>query len=342
MSSGDKAVTLGGRVEGSRIKMWLLVRPNRPVLAGGLSVLVFTVLVLLSTVSPAPMRRVIDSTDALWWVFSPMLTAIITAVALVVTFNQLVLSQELGALGDQRQRMQGAIDFRRDLEPSLSTDVAPSDPATFMWAILESIHRLAAELDGSVKEVDQAPARAVRALGTDLSENARTVASNLEGARFGTFEVIRHTLGFNYSAKLHRTRELLATDGDDLDVATTDRLEELETLLEFYGPAREHLKTMYFQWELINLSRAMLYASVPALVVALSMLLYVDTVGVTGATLGVDNVVWLVCAAVTITLTPFFLLVSYVLRIATVAKRTLAIGPFVLRSTDPPDDFTIE
>jgi hypothetical protein len=62
------------------------------------------------------------------------------------------------------------------------------------------------------------------------------------------------------------------------------------------------------------------------------MILYAtDPAAVTGATLGVDDLVLLVSAATAIALSPFAILLSYVLRIVTVAKRTLAIGPFVLQ-----------
>ena len=69
------------------------------------------------------------------------------------------------------------------------------------------------------------------------------------------------------------------------------------------------------------------------------MILFVsDIETVTGVTLGVDNLLWLVSGAVSLALVPFMLLLSYILRIATVAKRTLAIGPFILRESDRSDD----
>jgi len=37
---------------------------------------------------------------------------------------------------------------------------------------------------------------------------------------------------------------------------------------------------------------------------------------------------------VTVSMLPFTLLLSYILRIVTVTKRTLSIGPFILRETD--------
>jgi hypothetical protein len=69
------------------------------------------------------------------------------------------------------------------------------------------------------------------------------------------------------------------------------------------------------------------------------MILFVgnpDTIS--GATFAVDNLVWVTSAAVAVALLPFVLLLSYVLRIATVAKRTLAMGPFVLRASERTGD----
>ncbi|MBX0294618.1 hypothetical protein [Haloarcula nitratireducens] len=113
-----------------------------------------------------------------------------------------------------------------------------------------------------------------------------------------------------------------------------DTLEELITTLELFSPLREHIKTMYFQWELVDLSRRVIYAAVPALTIVYAVPFYVDATTFPGATLGIDNLVWLVSAGITIGTIPFFVLLSYVLRIATIAKRTLAIGPTVLRTSE--------
>lgn len=332
MSESTADDTMRDRIDETAFKFWLLTRMDRHVLAGTISVAVFIALIALSTVAPTPMRRVVESSNALWWVFSPMITAIVTAVALVVTFNQLVLSQELGALGDQRERMEGAMDFREDVEPWLDVPTPPPDPATFLAALLESIRTSAIEIRSTV-DAGGGELEEVREFASDISENARKVRDSLEDAQFGTFEVVDASLDFNYSKNIYQARRLL-TESAETSEEVVSALEDAITVLEFYGPTREHIKTLYFQWELINLSRVMLYASIPALVVAVSMLTYVDTTGVTGATFGVDNIVWIVCAAATVTLSPFFLLVSYVLRIVSVAKRTLAIGPFVLRDME--------
>lgn len=333
----NRTDTMRDRVGENRYKMWVLMRVDRRILAAAIAFIVFWVMIGLGVIGPAPMRRVVETSDGMWWVFSPMISGIITAVALVVSVNQLVLSQELGALGDQRERMEGSKKFRADVEKWLDPDIGPPDPASFMAAILNSMRSQANNLDGTSHDDTD-----VSLFTNELRDNARTVGKTLETAQFGTFDVIFATLNFNYSWKIYSARRLITERKASLREDSIAVLEDIVTLLEFFGIAREHVKTLYFQWELVNLSRAMLYASIPAIIVAMGMLLFVDPTGVGGATFGIDNLAWLVSLASTAVLAPFYILVSYILRIATVAKRTLAIGPFVLRETDTSDAFTLD
>ena len=86
----------------------------------------------------------------------------------------------------------------------------------------------------------------------------------------------------------------------------------------------------------------MMYVAVPALVVTVSMVLFFDADAVSGTVLGIDALVWVVAAGVTIGVAPFLLLIAFVLRIATMAKRTLAIGPFILRESGRGEDIEWE
>jgi hypothetical protein len=141
--------------------------------------------------------------------------------------------------------------------------------------------------------------------------------------------------------------------GDDLTDDQSRALDDLKTSLVMFGPAREHIKTLYFQWALTDLSRYILYAAIPALIVAGLMVTFVNAgtfppgalldvggryaVSVAGYSVDVSfaipTVTWIVSGAFTLTTVPFLLFTSYILRIVTVAKRTLAIGPLILRSS---------
>jgi hypothetical protein len=166
--------------------------------------------------------------------------------------------------------------------------------------------------------------------------NADVVIERLEDAEFGEFEVVRAALDFNYSWKLHVARRFL--DDEELSDGIREPLAAFADALELFGPTREHFKTLYFQSELINLSRTVLYAAVPSLVVALAVVFYVDVGVFTDAILGVNTGVLLVSGTTAVVISPFAVLLSYVLRIAAITERTLSIGPFILRETDGETD----
>jgi hypothetical protein len=327
------------RLPGSRIKTWVLLVANRWVVAATLLGGLFVLFVALGSLDPTPLRQAIASKDPLETVFQALVTAIVTGVTLVVTINQLVLAQELGPAGDQRDRMDGATAFRQDVETAIDADVSPADPASFLEALVDAAKTQATAVSDSVSTSTHSDLRTVvDDYVESLAENADGVTARLDTAQFGTFAVVHAALSFNYSLKIHEARTIAHEHDADIPDETREALDDLVDTLELFGVAREHIKTLYFQWELIDLSRAILYAAVPALAVSISMILFVNTPEtLAGTTLGVDNLVWATSAAITVALVPFIVLLSYILRIVTVAKRTLAIGPFVLRDRGPDD-----
>lgn len=318
----------------NRIKTWILLDAERHLLALVVLAGCFLSFVGLSQVSPTSLRSAMASSDPVETAFQALVTSIITGVTLVVTITQLVLSQEQGPLGDQRNRMEGSMKFLDDVEGVLDRSVSPPEPAGFLGALLDGACTRASELATAAGELsDRDAGEQIGSYADEIVDDATRVANRLDDAQFGTFDVVDEAIRFRYSDKIYDGRRLRSTH--DLPEAVVGPLSELLYVLEFFAPAREHVKTLYFQWELMNLSRAMLYTSLPALIVAVSMILYADQPSiVTGGTLGIDALVWLVSAAVTVALVPFVLLVVYILRIGTVTKRTLAIGPLILQQTD--------
>ena len=117
-----------------------------------------------------------------------------------------------------------------------------------------------------------------------------------------------------------------------MDRETVRKLVDLIDILGFYGPAREHIKTLYFQWQLVDLSRGVLYLSIPALAVTSGLAMFLAPTSFPGTFLGISNLIWIVSAGMAIGALPFLFLTAFILRLVTITKRTLAIGPFILRS----------
>jgi len=324
------------RVPGSRVKLWILLDANRLALAIVVLAMTFLALLALVAVEPARFERTVQAGDPIQTLFQALVTAIVTGVTVVVTINSLVLSQELAPVGEKQDHMEESTAFREAVADLTGTSVSPAAPSTFLRRMIEATAANAAELRAAVGEgADPAASEAITVYADHLERDAGRVARELENAEFGTFGVVAAALDFDYSVLLYEGKRLRRRHGTALDNAGREHLGAALELLERYGPAREHVKTLYFQWELVDLSRAMLYAAMPALVVSIaSVVLLGDFATVPGTTLGLPNLAWAVCAAATVALAPFAILLSYILRVGTVAKRTLAIGPFVLRSTD--------
>nr|WP_227229420.1 hypothetical protein [Salinirubrum litoreum] len=337
------------RADESRVKLWVLTEANRLLVVALFLAVVIGLLLAVGLLVPDPVGF-LEEGDPIETAFQSFIGATITGVTIVVTLTQLVLSQELGAVGDQRERMQGAMQFREDTAELFDTPVSPPEPADFLRSLLSVTHDRAETLRDSAGDDNR-----LADLAQSVAENAEGVRDSLSGARFGQFEVISAGLNFNYSWKLYAARRLRAEggggdeeegaggvdsdDGTELSADQQSALDDLIEALELFGPTREHFKTLYFQWELIDLSRVILVASIPALLVSSFMVLYYEVGSFPALVPGVPTPVLVVSLAVGFAVLPFAVLLSYVLRIATVAKRTLSIGPFVLRTTDDGREF---
>lgn len=87
------------RADQSRLKLWFLLEADRWLVTGVLLAIVFGTLLAMGYLYPTA-ENAIRTSDSVDMLFQGLLTATITGVTLVLTLNQLVLSQELGAVKD--------------------------------------------------------------------------------------------------------------------------------------------------------------------------------------------------------------------------------------------------
>jgi hypothetical protein len=332
----QSANTLRERIGVSRPYSWFLFGGNRLAVTALLSGSIFAVFVVVSAVAFPPPQVLFRGADTIETVFSTALSTIITGTTLVVTISQLVISQENGPLGDQHKRMRETMDFRQYARASFESTPAAA-PGRFLRQLILATERRAEALDAQLDDTeDEALAQEVDELVASLRGNTAVAVRGLEQAQFGTFGVLDAALNYNYDWKIYQLERIADEFSDSLDADDLEAFHELKTVLSLFGPAREHFKTLYFEWELIDLSRYILYAAIPAIVVSGLMAFFVGADSFPGAILGVPTLTWVVAGAFTSTLVPFLLFLAYILRIVFVAKHTLAIGPFVLRSTYSP------
>ncbi|WP_240479612.1 hypothetical protein [Haloprofundus marisrubri] len=309
---------------------WLLLSANRWVIVIALALVVFGSFMLFGVLKPVLLRSVMETSDMVETVFSGLVGAIITSTTLVVSINQLVLSQEIGSLGTQRSRMDTTMDFYHNTDEMFG-EITPASPAVFLRRLIETSEERAHALRDAVADSSNSELKSeVDLYVEDLEGNAQTAYDELEGSDFGSFDVISPALDFNYARKMYDIRRLGDKFGDELTNAQRTAVREMLEAVTMFGPVREYIKVLYIQWSLVKLSRAILYASIPALIVAGGMVVFVDQGTFTGAILGFDTMLWVVSAAFALSVTPFLVFTAYVLRLATIAKQTLTVGPLIL------------
>jgi ABC-type spermidine/putrescine transport system permease subunit II len=354
---------LSDRAGESTAKLRLYVEANRRAVVAGLFVAVLLVLLAIAYGVPGAAGAARSDT-AIDTLFQALVTATITGVTLVLTLNQLVLSQELGAAGDQRERMEKAVSFRDDAADALALPVSPAVPSRFVRAFVERLGDRARDLRAAVGGPTRSgshegggPGDGAGPVGGDedrtltqevddfvdgIEAEVEHVAPALRDAQFGEFEVLSAALDLDYARQQFAARRIRAEYEDALSSDALAILDDVVDLLGLYGVAREHFKTLYFQWTLIDLSQDILLAALPALVVSASMVVFFNPSAVPARVVGLDPLPAILAAAITVAALPFLVLLAYVLRVATVTKYTLSIGPFLLRSADRVDDVEID
>lgn len=338
MSNSDTltrpADTMRERVGETHVKIWFLISANRWFVTGIILVATYLVLLLVHILGPSSPQK-LASTTGIGSLFGSMVIAIVTSVTLVLSISQFVLAEEIDPLGEQRERMANETEFREDVEKTGNVGVAPANPSRFLRTLIEIADTYARQLNDAVSSssnADQLDEIAEYTAG--LIEHSQEISDSLERANFGSFQTLLPVLNYNYSWKIFAARTLRDKYAESLSEEADEAFDELIDALRFFGPAREHFKTLYVQWEIINISRGVLYGAMPTLAIAGYMILEFDAGKITGTVVGVSTAYLVVSALYVLTLIPFAVLLAYLLRVLTVMKRTLAIGPFILRETE--------
>jgi len=299
----------------------MLVDGSRGVVAVGSALLVFVALAGVST-GVAPMT---DYTPV-FYVFGSLLGGNFTLIIVIVSINQLVLSQEFRTPTELREAIDGTTDYHRGIE-KLADEAAPVEPHGFLKLIVETSRRRARTLDERLEsEAGPELAEEVHPLIAEITDHADKMDRLLEGDETQTFRVLSVTLNTNYAKGINQLRRIKTANGHRLGPGVTEAIDDLIELLESVDIARQYLKTLYLQQELAALSRVLFYAGVPSIVVVTGTLLVFTAPNGVVASPEVATV--LIPAAATVGLLPLLVLFAFILRTATVARQTVAIIPF--------------
>ncbi|MBV0925883.1 hypothetical protein KTS45_16905 [Halomicroarcula limicola] len=307
----------------SRVRDWVFFNGDRALLAGliglatFLSLSVVHVVGLISFDYSAGMTRL--STGIVAGEFSLLTIAL--------SINQLIISQETGPAGQIQQRLDGMMDFRQRFERATEVDTTPSEPVEMLSVLADSTLDEIARLNTAKSEITEPELRDLIEEYCDTTDqNIENLKRDLSGS--GPFNALSGAITDNYGWHAHLARMILAEYGDSLSDEASDSLESITELMKVFSIARAHFKTLYTRRELGKASRLILAVGIPGL---LSGVVLNTIYGSNGVTTVPDPLLPLTAILlITIASLPIAFLASYILRTATVARRTANIGPMVL------------
>jgi len=305
----------GGVVE------WVLVEGDRIALTAGGTVLVYAILLGLYAADAIAFTNA----NSITRMGSGMIAGMFSLVTLVVSVNQLILSQEFSPAGQFRDRLDGIEAFRGDVADVTHVPATPAEPTRMLALIIAAIRDRAGDLDDVIAEHrDEAYRSLVASYADSVVANADRVDELLDRGDVSASDALIAAVKYDEGAQL-RTARYLRNDPPELSDRESAAFDELIDALRLFRTAQAHFKTIYLQRELTRFSQLTVYFGVPAILAAsLITLVYGDF---SGLTIDVEYAPYVTSLLVTIVFVPLMLLAAYILRIATLARRTAEIGP---------------
>ena len=311
---------------------WILLEGNRNAVTAALLSFVFTALIVIGSLWTFEMANLVTETPAVQTILDTLLSGIILLVSIVVSINSIVLSHDITSVETQENRLEAVMTFREKIGRLTESRDSPTDPGSFLSLMGDVISDRAEALEESVDSVDEEFAEEIQEYAAQITETAQRIDTSfpdkVSGAEFG---VLWLGLDLDYGAHMNRSHNLQSTYDSTLPDDAKERIDDLNQALQLFATGKEYFKTLYYSQEVSELSRTLLVISLPAILINASAILAINARVLPDFwLLGLPPILTFVAAVFTISLTPYVILTAYMLRLATVAKRTTAAGPFSL------------
>jgi len=307
----------------SRAVQWVLIDGDRLVLTACGAVLVYLFLIGLHAADAISFTNANSVTR----MASGMIAGTFSLVTLVVSVNQLILSQEFSPAGEFRDRFSGVRTFRQDVADMTGVPATPAEPTRMLELIVAAIQDRADTLADAVADHENEEYRSlVTRYADSVAAGAERADERLNRVDVSAYDALSAAVEYKEGVQLYGARHL-QNDAAELSEREAAAFDELVEALQLFGTAQAHFKTIYLQRELTRFSQLTVYLGLPAILAAsLIPLIYGDLGGLAIDTAYLPYVTSLLA---TIVFVPLLLLGAYILRTATLTRRTAEIGPMV-------------
>ena len=324
--SDDTATTGATTSESTNVlqasRDWLLLGGGRLVVSLGFAGLFLALFggLMLANVFP------FTNLQPVYYAYGAVISGNLTLITVAVSVNQLLLSRELSTPGELQDQIDEVIDYRREVEDA-SGRIAPVEPLGFLRLLVEATRRDAQVLGGTVKggTATEGEER-IDDVVTEVTDQMDRIDALLTEHSSSTIAVLSTMLATNYARQINSLRRVKHEYGKELRAPVGEEIDDLIERLQHLDVARQYFKTIYIKQELSSFSRLLLFAGLPAEAIAITALLLLTVPS--SDPLAVDYVRLLVPVTLTVAVVPLTVLTSFVVRTATVNRRTAATVPF--------------
>lgn len=307
----------------NRFIEWILVEGNRLVITVGGSAVIFVLLLLFSRLGVIAFTNA----DSITRMASGMIAGTLSLVTLVISVNQLILSQEFSPAGDFRDRLEGVLQFRQDIEDIASVPAAPAEPSRLLKLLLVAIHHHADTLADVVgNHNDEEYRNQAVQFANSIADSTEQIDETLDQTEETTFDTLSTAVKYDNMWQLYVVKHL-RNDAPSLSEETIQAFDDLIEVLQLFSTAQEHFKTIYLQRELTRFSQLTIYCGIPAVLAAVLITVLYGEIG--GATINTTHLPYVTSLLTTVVFVPLILLASYILRTATLTRRSAVIGPIL-------------
>lgn len=308
----------------NRVLEWIVVEGSRLLLTIIISVGIFALFLILNWL------EVIAFTEqgAVTRMASGMIAGSMSLVTLVVSVNQLILSQEFSPVGKHRDQFSGVMEFRRSIEQQAAIPRTPMEPTAILEVVAETIRTNAGRLADSVAEgPNEAYRQQVTQYARSVEDNAQWVDQSLDPSRTDAFEALSVAIAYDDGWQISTAR-YLRNSAPELSAETETAFDELIESVRLFSSAQEHFKTVYLQRELTWFSQLIIYVGIPAVLAPVLIILIHGGLGT--PTISAVALPYVISFLATLVFVPLVMLGVFILRTATVTRRTASIGPMLL------------
>lgn len=309
----------------NRVREWLIVSGNRAAVAVGLMALFLVFFGMIELLGLVPLSDV----QPTFYIFSGLIGGNLTLITVVVSINQLLLSRELQTPGEIQSDIDDVIDFRREVEAAAET-VPPASTLEFFHILVENAQKEVQNLRSLRSEEIAEPVRnEVNDILKILTDRFNSIDDLIHQSNTTTFPVLSLSLTRDCAQQLPHLRQVQAKHREELPDAAHESIDNLCEWLRDIDVARQYFRSLYLEDELASLSQNLIIVGLPAEAIAIATLLFLTGIG--SESIAMTDLHILIPITLTISLLPLAILSSFILRAATMAKRSDAILPFIRR-----------